>query len=396
MIVLSGADLVLPDRVLHGGTLVIDHGRIAELRPDSQPAHASSFAFHGHTIVPGFVDVHVHGLLGVDTLDDGDAVSRIASALPRYGVTAFCPTTVACGAADLERVLEQVRACRQDPPPRAARVLPAHLESSFINPEFGGAQPSVHLRTPAEAPDLLAMIESYAAEIAIVTMAPEIAGGLDLVAWLTGRGIRVSLGHSGASWEVGLAAMAAGAVQATHLFNRMPPLHHRDPGLAGAVLQSPDVVAELICDGVHVHPSMVRLTVAAKTPARVMAISDATAVAGLPAGGTGALGGRCITAAARCAVLEDGTMAGSVLTLDAAFRNLTESMGVSLVDAATMCATTPARQLGLADQGRIVEGSRADLVVLDRAGEVVQTYVDGRLVYARDVHEGNSARIASV
>ncbi|MFN7915782.1 MAG: N-acetylglucosamine-6-phosphate deacetylase [Vicinamibacterales bacterium] len=396
MIVLTGADLVLPDRVLPGGTLVIDHGRIAELRPDSQVSHASSFAFHGHTIVPGFVDAHVHGVLGVDTLDAGDAVSRIASALPRYGVTAFCPTTVACGADDLARVLGQVRACRQHQPSRAARVLPAHLESSFINPEYAGAQPHAHIRTPAGAPDLLAIIDAYAAEIAIVTMAPEVADGLDLVAWLTARGIRVSLGHSGASCEVGLAAIEAGAVQATHLFNRMPPLHHRDPGLAGAVLQSPDVVAELICDGVHVHPAMVRLTVAAKTPARVMAVSDATAVAGLAPGGTGALGGRCITAAARHAVLDDGTMAGSILTMDAAFRNLTGPMGFSLVDAATLCATTPARQLGLAGQGHIVEGGSADLVVLDRAHEVVQTYVDGRLVYARGVQDGNSARIASV
>lgn len=396
MIVLRGADVVLPDRVLPGGTLVLEEGRIVEIRPDSHASHASAFAFHGHTIVPGFVDVHVHGAAGIDTLDDGDAVAALASALPRYGVTAFCPTTVACGPDALSRVLRQVGVCRTSLSPRAARVLPAHLESNFINPEYCGAQPADCLCTPLNGSDILDVITAHTADIGIVTLAPELEGALDLIAWLTGRGIRVSLGHSGASCDVARAAMAAGASQATHLFNRMPPLHHRDPGLAGAVLQNPDVVAELICDGVHVHPAMVQVAVAAKTPARVMAISDGTSVAGVPAGSTGALGGRRITSTTRCAVLGDGTMAGSVLTMDAAFRQLTGPMGFSLVDAATMCATTPARQIGLAGQGRIAEGACADLVVLDRSHAVVQTYVDGRLVYAREVRDGNSAQIPSV
>jgi len=187
-----------------------------------------------------------------------------------------------------------------------------------------------------------------------------------------------------------MAAIAAGATQATHLFNRMPALHHRDPGLAGAALESDGLVVELICDGVHVHPSVVRLTIAAKGPSRVMAISDGTAAAGMPTGSTVRLGGQTIVAGETCARLEDGTMAGSVLTLDAAFRMLTGTCGVSLVDAATMCATTPARALGLSGYGVLEQGAVADLVVLDRDGAVVQTYVAGRLAYSRAAHAVNS------
>ncbi|HUR33644.1 MAG TPA: N-acetylglucosamine-6-phosphate deacetylase [Vicinamibacterales bacterium] len=402
MIALTGADLVLPDRLLQSATLTIHDGRIVDISAGAPAGQPSAVAFPGHTIAPGFIDVHVHGVSGVDTHDEDDAVGRIASALPRFGVTAFCPTTVACAPADLQRVLDQVRRWRGAPSAYSARVLPAHLESNFLNPEYCGAQPRDCLRRAAAllpanraagsphpgtdaftAQDILRVIETGAADIAIVTMAPEIEGGLELVAWLVGLGIRVSLGHSGATCDEGLAAIAAGARQATHLFNRMPPLHHRQPGLAGAVLQSNDVAAEVICDGTHVHPALVRLVVAAKTPSRVMAVSDGTAASALPPGTSARLGGRTIVASATCATLEDGTMAGSTLTMDEAFRRLTGLMGFSPVDAVVMCATTPARELGLVGHGLLAEGAVADLVVLDRAGAVVQTYVGGRLVYAR-------------
>src|SRR5919198_280787 len=152
MIVLSGADLVLPDRMLSPGTLVIDGDRIAEIRPDAPSAGVHSlFAFHGHCIVPGFIDVHVHGVEGVDTLDEGDPIASIAAQLPRYGVTAFCPTTVACPPEALRRVLDRVRHARETPGARSARVLPAHLESNFVNAEYRGAQPASCLRSPRSA-----------------------------------------------------------------------------------------------------------------------------------------------------------------------------------------------------------------------------------------------------
>jgi N-acetylglucosamine-6-phosphate deacetylase len=424
MIVLSGADLVLPDRILSPGTLTIDSGRIVDIRsgpagggPSGGHSHPP-FAFHNHYIVPGFIDVHVHGVNGVDVLDDADAVGAVAAALPRYGVTAFCPTTVACGPEALRRALEQVRNLRAAAG-RGARVLPAHLESNFINPAYHGAQPLACLRSPAgagrrlqrersfekgavplldESPpengvrplvpdftadDILDEIERAAPDVGIVTLAPELEGGLDLVRWLTTRGHRVSLGHSGAGYEEALAAIAQGATQATHLFNRMPPLGHRDPGLVGAILQTEEVAAELICDGVHVHPAVVRTAVAAKRPSRVLAITDGTAASGLPAGARATLGGQPITVRDSAAFLDDGTLAGSVSTMDRVFQMLVGSIGLSLVDAVTLCSTTAARELALVGHGVLVVDAVADLVVLDAQLSVVQTYVGGELVYSR-------------
>jgi N-acetylglucosamine-6-phosphate deacetylase len=409
MIVLSGASLVLPDRVLSPGTLVIEDGRIAEIRSDTPSGAHAAFAFHGHYIVPGFIDVHVHGVDGVDALDvrpDGDAIAAIAARLPRYGVTAFCPTTVACGPEALRRMLDQVRRARETPAARSARVLPAHLESNFINPEYSGAQPSGCLRSPRAAldgpasvsgerrdftaADILAEIERAAPDVGIVTLASELDGGLDLVRWLASRGHRVSLGHSGATYEEALAGIAAGARHATHLFNRMPPLGHRAPGLAGAVLQTDEVAAEIICDGVHVHPALIRTAIAAKRPSRIFAITDATAAAGLPLGSRALLGGQPITAGEATALLPDGTIAGSVLTMDRAFQTLVGRVGLSLVDAATICATTPARELSLVGHGVLAPEAVADLVVLDGNFSLIQTYLAGQLVYARNTAASTS------
>jgi N-acetylglucosamine-6-phosphate deacetylase len=400
MIVLSGASLVLPDRILSPGTLVIEDDRIVEIRHDlpSSGEH-SHFAFHGHYIVPGFIDVHVHGVDGVDSLDAGDAIASIAAQLPRYGVTAFCPTTVACDPGGLRGVLDQVRRARERRPPRSARVLPAHLESNFINPEFSGAQPQTCLRRATEdfredgaftGADILREIERAAPDVGIVTVAPEIEGGLDLIRSLAARGHRVSVGHSGATFEQGLDAVRAGARHATHLFNRMPPLAHRAPGLAGAVLQSEDIAAEIICDGFHVHPALVRTAIAAKGPSRMFAITDGTAAAGLAVGGKARLGGRTITAGRSTALLEDGTIAGSTLTMDRAFFTLVGKVGMSLTDAVTLCSTTPARELGLVGHGVLAPEAAADLVVLDATFEVIQTYVAGQLVYARNTPAASS------
>ena len=365
MIVLSGADLVLPDHILSSGTLVVENGRIAEIRSG---ATASGFTFTGHYIVPGFVDVHVHGVEGIDALD------------PVEG-------------------LEGVGPVRAMAPARSARVLPAHLESNFINPQYRGAQPLARLRVPSgaggagragrsddefSAEDILREIEDAAPDVGIVTLAPELDGGLELVRWLSERGHRVSLGHSGATCEEALAAIAAGARHATHLFNRMPPVDHRAPGLAGAVLQADEIAAEIICDGVHVHPAMVRLAVAAKRASRLMAITDGTAAAGLPVGAEARLGGQPIVAGRGTAVLADGTRAGSLLTMDGAFRMLVSQAGLSMIDAATMCATTAARELGLVGHGLLAVDAVADFVVLDRELQVVQTYVAGTLAYSRE------------
>ncbi|TAK17774.1 MAG: N-acetylglucosamine-6-phosphate deacetylase, partial [Acidobacteria bacterium] len=315
----------------------------------------------------------------------------IAAMLPRYGVTAFCPTTVACSADALKTVLDEVRALRAAPQHGCARVLPAHLESNFINQDFKGAQPLECLRMPPAKrtldigrwttdDDVLQTIQAALPDVGIMTVAPELANGMDLVRALTAAGIIVSLGHSGADYETSLAAIAAGARQATHLFNRMTPMTSRDPGMVGAVLSSDDVCAEIICDGRHVHPAVMRVAMAAKSPARIMAITDGTAGSGLPRGSTATLGGRRITVE-DVARLDDGTMAGSVLTMDRAFACLVGQAGAGLVDGARMCSTSPARELGLQGHGVLGAGAVADLAVLDANLNVRQTWIGGEPVF---------------
>ena len=392
MIVIAGGDLVLPDRILTHASLLIDGPRIAAVDPRSaiDPAGAIVLRADDCYVVPGFIDVHVHGVEGYDTLDEGNPIADIALRLPRYGVTAFSPTTVACPPRELRAVLEQVSRARVTRPAGSARVLPAHLESNFINPEYRGAQPADCLRLPSPsfekegaftARQILDVIASSRPDVGIVTLAPELPGAIEMVRSLAAAGHRVSIGHSGASVEEAIAAIEAGARHATHLFNRMTPMTHRAPGIAGAVLAREDIAAELICDGYHVHPAMCRVAIATKGTCRIMAITDGTGGSGLPAGSDARLGGRRIRVTDTGAVLDDGTLAGSTLTMDRAFRTIVSKFGCSIVDAAVMCSTTPAREMGLTGFGVLAEGSAADVVILDRAFRVVRTLVDGEEIY---------------
>jgi N-acetylglucosamine-6-phosphate deacetylase len=294
-----------------------------------------------------------------------------------------------------------VAKARAVPRPGGARVLPAHLESNFINPEYRGAQPAECLRTPGVRPgerraelygrpetegdfsarDILDVVADARPDVGIVTLAPELPGAVELVRDLVSAGHRVSLGHSGASLDETMVAIDAGARHATHLFNRMAPVTHRAPGIAGAVLSREEVAVELICDGYHVHPAMCRVAIAAKGCGGVMAITDGTGGSGLPVGSTARLGGRRIHVTDSAAILDEGTLAGSTLTMDRAFRTIVTAFELSVVDASILCSTTPARELGLAGFGVIAKDCAADIVVLDRGFRVVRTYIDGREVY---------------
>ncbi len=400
MILLVGADLVTPRGLLARSSLIVDGDRIVAIEPRvvDTPAGATRVDCTGSLIMPGFVDVHVHGVEGIDVLDGPEAVAAVARRLPRYGVTAFCPTSVACPPADLAMLLDAVRSAVQGV---GARVIGAHLESNFISSDYRGAQPADCLRRPprtskiAGGPadsiaavaeftgeDILGTLIAHERAVAIVTVAPELDGGLDFVRFLVARGHRVSLGHTGATYEMACNAIEQGARHATHLFNRMSPLGHRAPGVPGAVLTSENVAAEIICDGYHVHPALVRLAFAAKGPGKVMAITDGTAGSGLPPGSRTHLGRQPIVVTPRSAELEDGTLAGSVLTMDRALRVLVREIGLPLGDAARVCATTPAGELGLAGAGTIEVGGLADLVVLDGQLQVRRTFVAGEEMYA--------------
>jgi N-acetylglucosamine-6-phosphate deacetylase len=369
MILLTGADVVLPDQIVTGGSLAIRDGVIQDVLP--MPASRADWTVidvSGHTIVPGFVDVHVHGIAGIDVLDDANAVANVAS--------------FACPPERLTMFLAAVERSRVSAAATAARVLGAHLESNFLNPDWNGAQPRGCLRLPF-APatgyggdDLLRVIDAHRSAVGIVTIAPELPRGIELVQHLVRAGHRVSLGHTGATYEEAKAAIAAGARHATHLFNRMSSITSRSPGVVGAVLESNAVAAEIICDGHHVHPSLVSTAIRIKSPSRTIAITDGTAAAGLPRGSRARLGDQTIIAGDRTALLEDGTLAGSILTMDGAFRML-RGLGWTLPEVARMCATTPAEALGMQNAGSIAPGHAADLVILDADFQVRQTYIAG-------------------
>jgi N-acetylglucosamine-6-phosphate deacetylase len=387
----AGADLVLPDRVASGCTLVVEGSRIVDVIDGHRGGGPGDRVHdvHGHVIVPGFIDVHVHGAFGTDVLDGPSSTASVAARLVQRGVTAFCPTSIACDPRALETFLADVSHARTQRDPGSARVLPAHLESNFINPEYRGAQPLACLRTGAgssvsadtfRAADILQVIDRHRPDVGIITLAPELPGGAELVRRLVAAGIRVSLGHSGATFEEAEDAIALGARHATHLFNRMRPMTQRDPGLVGAILASEAIAAELICDGRHVHPAVVHVAVAAKGASRVMAITDGTAGSGLPAGATARLGGQTIHVS-DVARLDDGTMAGSVLTMDRAFATLVTACGLDLVQAATLTSTTPARELALDGFGVISPGAVADLTLLNSRLDVVGTWIAGQQVW---------------
>lgn len=399
---LTGASIVLPDRVLDQGTLVVSGDQIVEITPGEYLALPGETLLDvaGHYVVPGFIDVHVHGVQGVDVLDGTAPIAEVARRLARFGVTAFCPTTVACDPSALRAVLEAVATAREAPDPLSARVLGAHLESNFVNPAYRGAQPHDCLRHPPANPesvaaasdgprahgysgeDILAEIRRAGPGVGIVTLAPELDGAAALIETLALAGVMVSLGHSGATYAQGMAGIDAGARHATHLFNRMPPLHHREPGLVAAVLDREEVTAELVCDGFHVDPVMLRTAIRAKGAERVVAITDGTSGSGLPRGSRASLGGRPITVG-DTALLDDGTLAGSVLTMDRAFKNLVDVVGVSILHAARMCAANQADELRLGRQGRLEAGALADFVVLDHQWQVAQTWIGGRLAFSR-------------
>ncbi|MGC8904586.1 N-acetylglucosamine-6-phosphate deacetylase [Thermus sp.] len=320
----------------------------------------------GPYVLPGFLDLHVHGGGGWEFMEGKEASLEAARFHLRHGTTGLLATTVTALPEDLERALEGVREAME----ACQAILGVHLEGPFISPHRLGAQPPYpRLPDPGLAASLLAL-----APVRAVTLAPELPGALDLIRFLAGRGVRVQMGHTAAGYEEALAGLEAGAQGFTHLFNAMTPLHHREPGVAGLALER-GPWAELIPDGLHVHPAALRL--ALKAIPGLYFVTDAVAAAGMP-DGVYPLGAHRVEKRGEGVWLGE-SLAGSTLTMDRALRNLV-AFGLSLEEAARRLSTFPARYLGLEDRGEIAPGKRADLVVLDENLEVVAVYLGGERV----------------
>ena len=352
-IVVAGR-LVLEDRVATGRIVVRD-GRIAEVE-------SGGTATGGPYITPGFVDVHVHGRGGHDALGPDGALDGMARALLRHGVTSFLPTAVTAPLAELAAFAERVRRWIPAAPDDGAGPLGFNLEGPFINPSRKGAQNPAHIRVPADVST--ADLEPLVDGLRITTIAPEIPGALDLIRWLRARGVAASLGHSAATVEEGRAGYAAGARTTTHLFNAMTGVDHRAPGLAVAALLEDDAYVELIADGHHVTESVWPLILRAKPANRLLLVSDCVAIAGTGAR-RGVLGGlEVVIDGDRCVLAVGGNLAGSVIALDTAVRNVARS-GVPLPRAVAAATREPLALLGVTDRGRLEPGLRADLIELD-------------------------------
>jgi N-acetylglucosamine-6-phosphate deacetylase len=380
-LLLSKARVVLPDRTLEHGQVFIENERIAQLS-ESAPlqADAQQIDLHGATLFPGFIDVHIHGAIGVDTMAASAAdLDRVSQFLATRGVTGWLPTLVPAPAAEYARAINAINEATVLT--AGARILGVHYEGPFVNSVQCGALHAQFFRLFSEQDELddLPMLNDARARH-MTTMAPEIAGGVELVRELTRRGWVVSLGHTRADFEVLDQALAAGARHMTHFMNAMTPLHHRAPGPIGWGLSRDEVTCDFIADGVHLDREMLRLLLKLKSSDRLSLISDAVAAAGM-GDGDFEIWGETITVKNGRTANAQGSIAGSVITMLDAVRMML-SLGGSEVEVARMAATNPARLLGIEQEcGSIAEGKRADLVALDRDGQVVLTLVGGKIVF---------------
>jgi N-acetylglucosamine-6-phosphate deacetylase len=366
--------LVLEDRVA-AGRLAIEDGRITDVALDDDRVGGDDGGDDDSPfIAPGFVDVHVHGWGGHDAMGGREALDGMARALLRHGVTSFLPTAVTAPLDGLAAFAEGVRTWLPNAPADGAQPLGFNLEGPFLADARRGAHEAAHLRDPAAVPR--AGLDGLVEGLRLLTVAPELPGATDLIRWLHDRGVTVSIGHSAAVLAEARAGYAAGATSTTHLFNAMSGLDHRAPGLALAALLDDAAYVELIADGIHVHPAMWQLITRLKPADRLLLVSDALAIAGTGEG-RGRIGDLEVEVRdGRATLASTETLAGSVIALDDAVRNVVGS-GMALPAAVAAASRNPLGLLGITDRGRLAPGQAADLVELDEDLSVLRVMRGG-------------------
>ena len=370
---IENARIVLEDRVLDRGSVIIDSGRITAFADGPTSSDAETLDLSGLTLLPGFIDFHIHGAVGIDTMDaTAEQFGEVSKFLATQGVTAWLPTFVPASHEQFSRAAQEIAKSMNAP---GARVLGVHYEGPFVNTLQCGALHTEHFKTYS-GPDDLSFLDAPAGWVRMMTLAPEIDGGVELVRELRGRGWVISVGHTRATPEVLDQALAAGARHMTHFMNAMSPLHHRSPGPVAWGLARDDVTFDLIADGVHLDPFMLRLLVKIKGAGEISLISDSIAAAG-KGDGDYRIWGETIAVKNGRTANASGNIAGSVITMLDAVR-LMHSLGVSYVDLARMASLNPARLLGVDhDCGSIEIGKRADLVAVDDDWNVKLTLIGG-------------------
>lgn len=363
------AKVFTQNKLWDGLAVTVENGRILSVLPkqEDQPGDMDA---GGCILAPGFVDIHIHGMVGGEVTDSSEQIKKIAAFMAQRGTTSYLPSATG-NEAELMTFFRYVREAMGCP---GADIPGVNLEGPFINPRQKGAIPETSILSP-DVETLDRLLDSGL--VRLITMAPDLEGIRPLITRAAQRGTTVSLGHTRADSQTVAKAVAAGARHVTHLFNGMPPMHHREPGMVCAGLTTDSLTCELICDLIHLDGEAIKLAWKIKGPQRLCLITDAMSATGMPDGHYNLLG-RSVEVRDGAARLEDGTLAGSTLTQDAALRNVVKKLGIPLEDALTMLAATPARQAGLTDRGIIAPGMRADMVLLDADLQVKQTFVAGQ------------------
>ena len=385
MIAITADRLFTPREVIAQPLLLIEDGRIAEvgsIADRALPTGARHVDFSGAILAAGFVDIHIHGGAGHDVMQgDPSGLAAIAKLLARHGVCSYFPTTVTAPKEATLRALDllatAIESAAAHPEMSGARPLGIHLEGPFLSHARRGVHPPAELQQPS-----LEKFERFwqaaRGHIRMMTIAPELPGAEEVIVEAARRGVCVSLGHSDADFAAAMRGVAAGARHATHTFNAMRPLGHRDPGILGAVLTEDHISADIIADGIHLDPAIVRLFLKQKGAGQSVLITDGISATGMPDGHyqLGPLDvevkdGRCMSG---------GSLAGSVLTMDLAVRNVMAFAGWSLDAAVRLATVNPSRAAGIGKLcGSLVAGAPADIVVLSPAGEVLQTILRGQM-----------------
>ncbi len=374
---IKNCKVIMPYGIAEDVCLSFD-SKISDLVNEKEiPEKAEVIDAGGGYVAPGLVDVHIHGYLGEDTSDgSADGVFKMANGIIKNGVTSFCPTTMTVSMEEINAALDVIRSLKEKSKSwEGAEILGVNLEGPFINPKKKGAQAETHIKKP----DARFVIDNSDI-IRLATLAPEMEGGCEAIKEITEKSnVVVSVGHTDASFEETLAGIKAGATHITHLFNAQTPLHHRNPGVVGAALQE-NVTTELIADTFHVHKGVFELLARVKGDNLVL-ITDCTRAGGMP-DGEYTLGGQPIFVNGVKCLLEDGTIAGSVLKLNEAVKNYYENTDLPLWKAVCAASLNPARAIGVDDRkGSLEAGKDADIIITDNDFNIVKTIIKGEIKY---------------
>ncbi len=374
---IKGAQIILPREVVTGKALLFDEKILGLVNEGEIPADAEIIDATGCFVAPGLVDVHIHGYLGEDASDGvADGIRKMAEGVMKNGVTTFLPTTMTVSMPEIERALDTVRSLQEESKTwRGAYLAGVNAEGPFINESKKGAQAAEHIKKPDAE-----FILKHQDIIRLCTIAPEVEGGLEAIERITeNSNVRVSVGHTDATFEQAQQAFAAGATQVTHLFNAQTGLHHRKPGVVGAALAS-DAYAELIADTFHVHTGLFSLVAKCKGD-KLILITDCTRAGGMPDGEYTLGGQKIIVKGIRC-LLEDGVIAGSVLKLNNAVKNVHTYTDLPLYEVVAAASLNPANAIGLGDtKGSIEAGKDADLIITDMNFDIKKTIMQGEIRY---------------